>query len=480
MSTATESDEELLASREAGSFAVFYRRHVEDLVAFFMRRTRNAELAADLTAETFAAALVARARFDPGRGSASAWLFGIALNKLARVERREVAERRARRRLGMEWIELTHADIERIEALGSGERARVLLERFSPEQRDAIRAHVIDERPVRRDRALAGDLRGGRAQARQPRPGRHPPANGTTRISDDFFIRLERQLEAAELRQLTRAPALRRLGSARRPLSVPLAAAAAVGIVVVVLAVLGASDKDDAYRRPQPVGTVPAPTKKVEVVTDVGWDVERGVRFGFDGRVLTVQLTPPVLKQPSRVLNRTFETLSGGRISATCGTKVAGPPGDPRREATLTRRWPEGQTSMSYRFPREVSRWCRLEDQSGSTLAFARFRGASPGASMLIAETATRWARLVASSPQTCNDYMGQTACEQIKKIRRAWATIRRREQIKCQREGGRPSRTAGRPSRTGQRRSATRRSRKSPLAATEPPPCSRTAGRSC
>jgi DNA-directed RNA polymerase specialized sigma24 family protein len=110
------SDDELLASLEPGSFAVFYRRHVEDLVAFFMRRTRNAELAADLTAETFAAALVARARFDPGRGSASAWLFGIALHKLARVERREAAERRARRRLGMERIELTDADIERIDA----------------------------------------------------------------------------------------------------------------------------------------------------------------------------------------------------------------------------------------------------------------------------------------------------------------------------------------------------------------------------
>jgi DNA-directed RNA polymerase specialized sigma24 family protein len=97
MPTATESDDELLASREPGSFAVFYRRHVEELIAFFMRRTRNAELAADLTAETFAAALVARARFDPGRGSASAWLFGIALNKLARVERRAAAERRATR-----------------------------------------------------------------------------------------------------------------------------------------------------------------------------------------------------------------------------------------------------------------------------------------------------------------------------------------------------------------------------------------------
>src|SRR5918999_1050161 len=235
MPTATESDDELLASLEPGSFAVFYRRHVEDLVAFFMRRTRDAELAADLTAETFAAALVARARFDPGRGSASAWLFGIALNKLARVERREVTEWRARRRLGMEWIELTDADIERIDALGSSARARVLLERFSPEQRDAIRAHVIDEPAVRRDRALAGHLRGGRAQARQPRPGRHPPANGTTRMSDDFFTRLERQLEAAELRELNRGPALRRFVAARRfvnprrLLSVPLAAAAAAG-----------------------------------------------------------------------------------------------------------------------------------------------------------------------------------------------------------------------------------------------------------
>src|ERR687896_387722 len=343
MPTATESDEELLASLEPGSFAVFYLRHVEDLVAFFMRSTRDAELAADLTAETFAAALVARARFDPGRGSASAWLFGIALNKLARVERREAAERRARRRLGMEWIELTDADIERIDALGSDERARVLLDRFSPEQRDAIRAHVIDEPAVRRDRALAGDLRRGRAQARQPRPGRRPPANGTTRMRDDFFIRLERQLEAAELRELNRAPALRRIVSARRLLSVPLAAAAAVGVVVVVLAVLGAIDQNDADRRPQPVGTVPAPRMEV-----VATDVERGVRFGLDGRVLAVRMLPDIP-------DASYETVSGARISATCGTNVAAAPGDPRGETTLTWRWPAGQTSLGFRFPRDVS-----------------------------------------------------------------------------------------------------------------------------
>src|SRR5215211_237330 len=60
MRPATASDDELLTSRELGSFAVFYRRHVEGVLAFFARRTRDAELAADLTAETFAGAPPAR------------------------------------------------------------------------------------------------------------------------------------------------------------------------------------------------------------------------------------------------------------------------------------------------------------------------------------------------------------------------------------------------------------------------------------
>ena len=186
----------------------------------------------------------------------------------------------------------------------------------------------------------------------------------------------------------------------------PLAAAAAVGVVVVALvAVLVTVARESDVERP-----AAPPGKKV-----VATDVERGVRFSLDGRVLTVQLLPNRLNP--------IETVSGARISATCGANVAAPPGDPRSETTLTRLWPAGQTSMSYRFPRNVSRWCRLEDQSGGTVAFARFRGVSPGASELITETATKWARLIASSPQTCNDYTGQTACEQIT----------------CQRVGGTP-----------------------------------------
>ena len=223
-------------------------------------------------------------------------------------------------------------------------------------------------------------------------------------MSDDFFIRLERQLAAAELRELNRGPVLRRFVSARRfvsprrLLSVPLAAAVAVGVVVVALvAVLVTVARESDVERPAaPPGT--------KAVTLFGDDVERGVRFVLDGRVLTVRLLPPVR-------NQTFETVEGARISATCGA----PPGARRRETTVTRRWPDGQTSTSYRFPRDVSSWCRLYDQSGSIVASVSFSGTWSGAKAQIAETADKWARHFAASPQTCTDYMSRTFCEGTK-----------------------------------------------------------------
>jgi RNA polymerase sigma-70 factor (ECF subfamily) len=146
MGPQTLSDDELLASHELGSFAVFYRAHVDELLGFFCRRTHDAELAADLTAETFAAALAGRRRYRPEAGHASAWLYGIASNQLAYAQRRAAAERRARRRLGMERLELLDSDIEHINALGESTNARAWVQRLAPDQRDAITEHVIHER----------------------------------------------------------------------------------------------------------------------------------------------------------------------------------------------------------------------------------------------------------------------------------------------------------------------------------------------
>jgi len=141
-----ETDEALLAAGDAASFECFYVRHVDELLGFFVRRTRDAELAADLTAETFAAALAARRRYRADKGAAGAWLYGIALKKLADAQRRGYVERRARRRLGMERLELTDLEIARIEALAGDQTATLWVDRLAPDQREAVVAHVVDER----------------------------------------------------------------------------------------------------------------------------------------------------------------------------------------------------------------------------------------------------------------------------------------------------------------------------------------------
>jgi RNA polymerase sigma factor (sigma-70 family) len=145
---ATDStDEQLLSARDAASFERFYCRHVESVLGFFARRTRDPELAADLCAETFAAALASRHRYRPEAGAAAAWLYGIGSKKLADAQRRGHAERRARRRLGMERIELSDAELARIDRLDELGEASVLMDRLAPEQREAIAAHVLEERP---------------------------------------------------------------------------------------------------------------------------------------------------------------------------------------------------------------------------------------------------------------------------------------------------------------------------------------------
>ena len=122
-----------------------YQQRAAALSAFFLRRTGDPEAAADLTAETFAAALEGARRFDPARGSATAWLYGIAHHQLARYRRHGRVEDRARRRLGMAPLVLDDEAIERVEACRDG-RAVELLDELPAEQRDAVRERVVDER----------------------------------------------------------------------------------------------------------------------------------------------------------------------------------------------------------------------------------------------------------------------------------------------------------------------------------------------
>ena len=68
------------------------------------------------------------------------------MHKLADAQRRGYAEQRARRRMGMERLELDDEDYARIESLAEAEGAGALLEVLAPDQRDAVRAHVMEGR----------------------------------------------------------------------------------------------------------------------------------------------------------------------------------------------------------------------------------------------------------------------------------------------------------------------------------------------
>ncbi len=70
----SESDDHVLAAdaSDPAAFSAFYRRYERPVLGYFVRRTRDPELSADLTAEVFASALEACPRYQPRRAPASA------------------------------------------------------------------------------------------------------------------------------------------------------------------------------------------------------------------------------------------------------------------------------------------------------------------------------------------------------------------------------------------------------------------------
>jgi RNA polymerase sigma factor (sigma-70 family) len=144
------SDGELLRRTRWGdrdAFGVLFERQHELVLAFLLKRTRNPEVAMDLMAETFAAALLALAERPPEiDGSATAWLLVIARNAMVDSFRRGVVESTARQRLALEPITIDDSDIDRVLQLAAETDLLITLAReLPPDQFDALRARILDE-----------------------------------------------------------------------------------------------------------------------------------------------------------------------------------------------------------------------------------------------------------------------------------------------------------------------------------------------
>ena len=158
----------LIASRDdPHAFRELYDRWADRLLAYFYRRTLDAEVAGDLLAETFAVAFERRRRFRDVGAPGGNWLYGIASKELSHWYRRQAVEQRAVRRLAIDVPALDDESIARIEALADMETYRVALaaalERMGPGERDAVQLRVVEEMDYAE---IAGALRCTEAAAR--------------------------------------------------------------------------------------------------------------------------------------------------------------------------------------------------------------------------------------------------------------------------------------------------------------------------
>jgi RNA polymerase sigma factor (sigma-70 family) len=145
----TDAELLLASRRDPRAFRELYGRWADRLLAYFYRRVLDAEVAADLLAETFAVAFERRHRYRDTGQPGAAWLYGIAAKELSHWFRRQEVERRAVRRLGIQVPALDDESIARIEAMADAAAQRAALaaalDRMTNRERDAVQLRVVEE-----------------------------------------------------------------------------------------------------------------------------------------------------------------------------------------------------------------------------------------------------------------------------------------------------------------------------------------------
>jgi RNA polymerase sigma-70 factor (ECF subfamily) len=90
-------------------FGAVFDRYFAEIHGYAARRVGR-DAAADIAADTFLTAFRLRRKFDPGRGTVKAWLYGIATNHLSVHHRGEQRAYRAMARAGVPERQEGHAD----------------------------------------------------------------------------------------------------------------------------------------------------------------------------------------------------------------------------------------------------------------------------------------------------------------------------------------------------------------------------------
>jgi len=137
---------------DAEAFGEFYDTYMEPVLAYFVRRTLDPELAADFVGQTFALALERRRQF---RGTTTreerSWLFAIAHSQLTDYWRHEQVVRDAMDRLRVESVSMSLEDLERVEELAGltelKDQITAGLSALSAEYREAVVLRIVDELP---------------------------------------------------------------------------------------------------------------------------------------------------------------------------------------------------------------------------------------------------------------------------------------------------------------------------------------------
>lgn len=97
-----------LSLTDPDRFGAVFDRYFAEIYGYAARRAGR-DAADDIAAETFLTAFRVRHRFDPGRGTVKAWLYGIVTNHLSAFRRQELRAYRVMARAGVPEPEEGHA-----------------------------------------------------------------------------------------------------------------------------------------------------------------------------------------------------------------------------------------------------------------------------------------------------------------------------------------------------------------------------------